>query len=452
MMTNYQECLQKKRFKDVIEKAEASIGMSMSSVYATILYRIDDYTSCIQALLNNTDLERTALEEISSRLQRFLREIVELRDRQENYEKTCSIYNKIQNFPPGHVIPSNRKIIRDGVVITKLEKTSSKQPLHLFLFNDVCIFATPKHLQFVVSFSTEKMVYEPADEFLAENEMAINIIPQNAPKLVVYVSQSEDKAGWMSCFDQVTEPFRVFRVPIHVLLEREKRKVPSMFQEWIDFLSQDQALSEEGLFRISAPRLKLLQVVLMYDTGQKLDLTNETDIHLVSSLLKYWLKSLPYPLLLGPDNQERYNEWVALATMEIEADDMQMRILQILSSLPSEYFKLVKKLVRFLFKVSEEKNTRMTSSNLAIVFSPLLLHRRDDEFQTSVFRSAAILESLKSLLFFIIHHSPSIFPRKSMLSSAPTPVTPLSQGHHPHPLPHPLPHPHPPHHHPHPLP
>jgi len=126
-------------------------------------------------------------------------------------------------------------------------------------------------------------------------------------------------------------------------------------------------LEEEGLFRLAAGSSKVKRLRAEIEAGQATltSLEHTVDHHVLTAMLKSYLRELPTPLLC----EEFYTDW--LETAELQGEDRLEAIWNLLQQLPRDNFKNVHYLFKFLHEVTlySEKN-KMTASNLAIVITP----------------------------------------------------------------------------------
>lgn len=98
------------------------------------------------------------------------------------------------------------------------------------------------------------------------------------------------------------------------------------------------------------------------------------DVHVIASVLKSYLRSLPEPLLTF----RFYNEFLDVATI---ANDQQRKaaILNIINKLPEANYNNLKYLLKFLSYLSEKnQHNKMSTSNIAIVMAPNLLWQQNE--------------------------------------------------------------------------
>ena len=104
------------------------------------------------------------------------------------------------------------------------------------------------------------------------------------------------------------------------------------------------------------------------------------DVHVISSMLKSFLRNLPDPLLTS----ERYADFIRGVS---DADDNVQfdRVKALIDDLPEINYETLRYLILHLKKISEnsEKN-RMESKNLSIVFGPTLVRPAEDSVASMV--------------------------------------------------------------------
>ncbi|KNC99285.1 uncharacterized protein SPPG_05539 [Spizellomyces punctatus DAOM BR117] len=162
----------------------------------------------------------------------------------------------------------------------------------------------------------------------------------------------------------------VFASPLEVLTARdqalakdgEEVKVPTVLRKFVTFLSSEQALRTEGIFRVAGStkvvkdlreRIEKTGAVDFYDVP-------EQDIPSVASLFKQWIRELPEALV-----PERYFQ--ELQDAAGSAEDMQM----VLQTLPPQNRSAFKYLLLYLLRVAfYSSENKMTTSNISVVFAP----------------------------------------------------------------------------------
>ena len=82
----------------------------------------------------------------------------------------------------------------------------------------------------------------------------------------------------------------------------------------VRILQLDPHLTEDGLFRVSAPTLKIKRLAALIDAGECTDedashANDIFDVHVFAGALKLYLRELPQPLLCS--TQDMYREWLS---------------------------------------------------------------------------------------------------------------------------------------------
>jgi Rho GTPase-activating protein 17 len=101
------------------------------------------------------------------------------------------------------------------------------------------------------------------------------------------------------------------------------------------------------------------------------------DVHVIASVLKAYLRSLPEPLL----TYRFYGEFMSIAQI---TNDQQRKaaILNVIHQLPEGNYNNLKYLMKFLSKLSEKsQQNKMSTQNIAIVMSPNLLWPQNENDQ-----------------------------------------------------------------------
>jgi RhoGAP domain/GRAM domain len=209
-----------------------------------------------------------------------------------------------------------------------------------------------------------------------------------------FVSLDDAHADAVRLHDDYRRRPIVFGIELRALLVRERRLesgVPAIVARCIGFLSADgERLRTEGLFRVAPSRLSLRALCERVDDGYALDdgaAAADCSAHLVAALLKRYFGQMPEPLFTF----DLYDLLVAIAALPDEALRV-VKLKAIVGALPAERRRLAARLFRFLAVVaSHASHNKMSASNLAAIFSPLIMR-----FNGAL--SAEILDETKSLL------------------------------------------------------
>ncbi|XP_056150454.1 rho GTPase-activating protein 18 isoform X2 [Lampris incognitus] len=160
----------------------------------------------------------------------------------------------------------------------------------------------------------------------------------------------------------------LFGVPLATLLDQDQRrahgtKVPLILQKLISHIEQE-GLDTEGLLRIpgAATRVKELESCF-YDN---LFSWQQLKQHDAASLLKLFIRELPFPLL----TVEYLNTFIAVNKLPTKKQQLQALNLLILL-LPEANRDTLKALVEFFQRVIDhQKRNKMTLNNVSVVMAP----------------------------------------------------------------------------------
>lgn len=103
-----------------------------------------------------------------------------------------------------------------------------------------------------------------------------------------------------------------------------------------------------------------------------------TDVHVLASTLKSYLRDMPEPLL----TYKLYDEWIDC--MRYSHDERILVIQQILKKLPEANLDNLTYLIQFFAKLSKNIENKMNASNIAIVIAPNLLWKETKEIEMNM--------------------------------------------------------------------
>lgn len=129
-------------------------------------------------------------------------------------------------------------------------------------------------------------------------------------------------------------------------------------------------LYAEGLYRKSgvSSKIKELQRKMNEPGNEEIDYEHY-NVHVLTNVLKTFLRDLPEPLLTF----DRYDDFLRAADLSEESDRVQT-LLSLIKKLPPAHHALLERLVFHLARVAQrEEYNRMSASSLAIVFAPCVL-------------------------------------------------------------------------------
>ncbi|CAF1266772.1 unnamed protein product [Adineta steineri] len=121
--------------------------------------------------------------------------------------------------------------------------------------------------------------------------------------------------------------------------------------------------------------------LLAFDTGQPIILQQYGDVHFASCILKIFLRSLTDPLM----TYHLYPELLGLSGTLKRHNQIDIIRDLIIEKLPAQNYTVLKYLIEFLNLVSIYSDTNlMTTTNLSLVFGPILAWSDDAQMNTLV--------------------------------------------------------------------
>lgn len=141
----------------------------------------------------------------------------------------------------------------------------------------------------------------------------------------------------------------------------------------IYFISEQNHVTEVGLFRKSGSKMRIQQLQERICSGTTISISTEFTVHDVCCLLKQFLRELPQPLLVDKLN-DLFLQTVKLQSNQKRTDSIRLLLLM----LPSVNRQFFHDLIKMFTKITQniDKNF-MNSSNLATIFSPILFLPKD---------------------------------------------------------------------------
>lgn len=147
--------------------------------------------------------------------------------------------------------------------------------------------------------------------------------------------------------------------------------LPAVVYRCIQYLEAKNAISEEGIFRLSGSNVVIKQLKERFNVEGDINLITDEhyhDIHAVASLLKMYLRELPSTILTN----ELRMQFIAVMEMTDQKEKMAAYS-ELVQHLPQANAALLKYLIAFLIKIINNSDVnKMTVRNVGIVFSPTL--------------------------------------------------------------------------------
>lgn len=156
----------------------------------------------------------------------------------------------------------------------------------------------------------------------------------------------------------------------------EGLEIPYIMESAIEAIHSD-GLDTVGLFRLPGNAKRTEELKNMFDKGIKVDLKEESEIHVTCSLLKCYIRELPNPLI----PYEMY-DIVIESYVEMDISRSKHELTKCMAFVPKVNIIILQRLLDLLHKVMKRSEiNKMTASNLAIVFGPNLLRSKEESPQ-----------------------------------------------------------------------
>lgn len=163
---------------------------------------------------------------------------------------------------------------------------------------------------------------------------------------------------------------KVYGVPLASLVSDE-HKIPVIVERLIVAI-ETHGMFTVGVYRKSGATAKVKQLKQNIDSGKE-DMTaidiEEYPIHTLTTVLKYFFRELPEPLLTF----EFYDDFLRTAEIHDEKERVQA-MYAVIEKLPKPNYDLFERLIFHLARIAHnEALNKMSSNGLAIIFAPALL-------------------------------------------------------------------------------
>ncbi|XP_078314826.1 unconventional myosin-IXb-like isoform X4 [Crassostrea virginica] len=163
---------------------------------------------------------------------------------------------------------------------------------------------------------------------------------------------------------------KVYGVPLASLVSDE-HKIPVIVERLIVAI-ETHGMYTVGIYRKAGAIAKVKQLKQNIDSGKE-DLTaidiDEYPIHTITTVLKYFFRELPEPLLTF----ELYDDFLRTAEIHDEKERVQA-MYAVIEKLPKPNYDLFERLIFHLARIANnEALNKMSPNGLAIIFAPALL-------------------------------------------------------------------------------
>lgn len=166
--------------------------------------------------------------------------------------------------------------------------------------------------------------------------------------------------------------------------ENDEQIIPFLVEECIVYLNRDDVLKNEGLFRQSGKSTDIQDMKRSYDAGKYITLFNASDPHVVTGLLKLYLRSLPEPLIPF-SSYEQFISYQKSSRGEMD------KFRQLIDDLPLQNKILLKFLCLLLKRAASfEKQSKMNFNSLSIVIGPNIMRAEKEEMMKAMEESPLI--------------------------------------------------------------
>lgn len=213
---------------------------------------------------------------------------------------------------------------------------------------------------------------------------------------------------------------RTFKIPLQKLCEREQRRVPQLVVACCAYL-KEHGLETTGIFRVSPTKDSLDDLKAEIDQGRSFDFSDINNPHIISGLLKAFLRETPDPIFTF----ERYPKFMEAS--KLETTEQQVAAIDaLLKSLPEWNYKTLQHVTLLCRQIEARKeDNKMTISNLATVLTPNMLYTSSMDPINMVQE----MEQANRIYSIIVEHYDTLFPTSDLeldiVVLAPTPAADL---------------------------
>jgi len=143
------------------------------------------------------------------------------------------------------------------------------------------------------------------------------------------------------------EEHKVYGKNIAELMKKTNNQLPFILTKSFEFLDRERALRSIGLFRLNGQKDEVSKLKhQLDDCNEDYEIPSNTDPHVVTTVIKKYLRSLPQPLI----PYSYYNDF--FKTSDIENEDQRCtQIKELLKKIPSEHYKVLKFIFEYMVRL-----------------------------------------------------------------------------------------------------
>ncbi|XP_002158700.2 rho GTPase-activating protein 24 isoform X1 [Hydra vulgaris] len=231
-------------------------------------------------------------------------------------------------------------------------------------------------------------------EITAGKERLGRPVTMCSESLLLGASSPMELEGWIKALNRVIySPFGggMFGRSIAETVKIDSLKgggmVPIIVEKCVEFIRK-YGLDVEGIFRVPGQQEDVESLKSAFNKGENPDLHIEKHkIDVVASVLKQYIGDLPEPVIPS----ENWDQFIAVGALHsINPSAALAKIEYLLQRIPRVHYNMLKYLCRFLFELQLHcESTKMSVSNLALVFAPNILRPQNNEDPENLLKSLA---------------------------------------------------------------
>jgi RalA-binding protein 1 len=226
----------------------------------------------------------------------------------------------------------------------------------------------------------------------------------------------------------------IFGIPLQEAVEYTQPvglnvALPAVVYRCLEYLRAKQAISEEGIFRLSGSNIVIKGLRERFNNEGDIKLLDGQyyDVHAVASLLKLYLRELPASVL----TRELHLDFLKVLDMDERSKKIQTFNV-LVHKLPRANFELLRHMSSFLIEIVDNSGqNKMTVRNVGIVFAPTLnipaplisffLTDYPDIFGTALDEASSPIYEIRNNTSYLGDDGLRS-PRRQMFSDLPTPA------------------------------